>query len=168
MSLPPSKASRDERRSTSRGTISQSRDSSNMEKDGINKPKETPEEREERKFEEKLSLAATQEERDKLIARRQKFQNTAKPIELTKKVISLKSKADHEEPLNEKRMRHNALDDVSDQPDNVNREGNRDSKLRLSVHSRLTLDNDDDLSFAKENKSNVFTDDPKTKGKLIC
>ena len=152
MSLPPSKASRDERRSTSRGTISQSRDSSNMEKDGINKPKETPEEREERKFEEKLRLAATQEERDKLIARRQKFQNTAKPIELTKKVISLKSKADHEEPLNEKRMRHNALDDVSDQPDNVNREGNRDSKLRLSVHSRLPLDNDDDLSLAKENK----------------
>merc|ERR1712223_603323 len=156
MSLPPSKASRDERRSTSRGTISQSRDSSNREKDGINKPKETPEEREERKFEEKLSLAATQEERDKLIARRQKFQNTAKPIELTKKVISLKSKPDLEEPLNEKRMRHNTLDNVIEQQDNVNREGNRDSKLRLSVHSRLPLDNDNDLSLAKENKGNVI------------
>ena len=86
--------------------------------------------------------------------------------ESTKKVISLKSKPEHEERLNEKRVRHNTLDNVSDQQDNVNREGNRDSKLRLSVHSRLPLDNDDP-SLAKENKSNVFNDDPKTKGKLI-
>merc|ERR1711881_101209 len=59
------------------------------------KHKATPEEIEEREFAEKLKRAETQEDRDRLLARRQKFRNNFQPIEATKKVISLKTKTDN-------------------------------------------------------------------------
>ena len=93
-SLPPSRALNDKRRSNSRGALSQSRDSENKEKDQ-ERHRRNPEEREEREFAEKLKKAETQEERDRLLARRQKFGNNFQPIEPTKKVISLKSKTDN-------------------------------------------------------------------------
>ena len=106
-SLPPSRALNDKRRSNSRGALSQSRDSENKEKDQ-ERHKRSPEEREELEFAEKLKKAETQEERDRLLARRQKFGNNFQPIESTKKVISLKSKADNsinEESFGERRVR---------------------------------------------------------------
>ena len=74
-SLPPSRVLEDKRRSNSRGAVSQSRDQDNIEKKSKEIVKETPEEREEREFADKLKRAETQEDRDRLIARRQKFTN---------------------------------------------------------------------------------------------
>ena len=75
-SLPPPL----KRRSVSKGA---------SEKDEVAKPKETAEEKEERLFKERLAKARTPEERDRMIARRNKFQTT--PLKNnSSKVISLK------------------------------------------------------------------------------
>ena len=54
-SLPPSRALQNNRRSNSRGAISQSRDV-DVRDDNEKRTKETPEEKEEREFQEKLNL----------------------------------------------------------------------------------------------------------------
>ena len=126
-SLPPSRALINDRKSNSRGAISQSRDVDGSDKIADQKEKETPEERDERQFNEKLKRASTQEERERLLARRQKFRND-QPIELKKKVISLKSKPDdltHEISVKEKSV---------------------SVKTRISIKSRLAAETGDSIS----------------------
>ena len=130
-SLPPSRDLINGRRSNSRGTISQSRNVDGSDINADQKEKETPEEREERQFNEKLKRASNQEERDRLLARRQKFRND-QPIELTKKVISLKSKPDdlaHEISVKEK---------------------SAPVKTRISIKSRLAPETGDSISHDVE------------------
>ena len=137
-SLPPSRALQNNRRSNSRGAISQSRDV-DVRDDNEKRTKETPEEKEEREFQEKLNRAATQEERDRLIARRQKFQNV-QPIGLTKKVISLKSKLD--EKKSEEALKENSS-----------------AKARKPIISRLSSETGDAISLDVDDTLDMFEKD---------
>ena len=163
-SLPPSRALGDSRRSSSRGAISQSRDLDRIEKKE-DSAKETPEEREERQFAEKLRRTETQEERDRLLARRQKFKNNLQPIELTKKVISLKSKIDsvNDEPLNEKRLR-NKNKDVGDLIERRRNDGKVENQALVTQSnktkfSRLTSDTGDSISLGIEDTLDMFDEE---------
>ena len=152
----------DKRRSNSRGAVSQSRDQDNIEKKSKEIVKETPEEREEREFADKLKRAETQEDRDRLIARRQKFTNKVQPIEITKKVISLKRKGEfvnYDEPLNEKRLR-NKNKATSDQIETKESSITSDSGDATTLRIEGTLDMLD--------KNNHETSNPvvKTKGTI--
>ena len=137
-SLPPSRALQNNRRSNSRGAISQSRDV-DVRDDNKKRTKETPEEKEEREFQEKLNRAATQEERDRLVARRQKFQNV-QPIGLTKKVISLKSKLD--EKKSEEALKENSS-----------------AKARKPIISRLSSETGDAISLDVDDTLDMFEKD---------
>ena len=141
-SLPPSRALQNNRRSNSRGAISQSRDV-DVRDDNEKRTKETPEEKEEREFQEKLNRAATQEERDRLVARRQKFQNV-QPIGLTKKVISLKSKLD--EKKSEEALEENSSS----------------AKARKSIISRLSSETGDAISLDVDDTLDMFEKDTDT------
>ena len=138
-SLPPSRALTNNRRSNSRGAVSQSRDV-DVRGDNEKGTKETPEEKEEREFQEKLNRAATQEERDRLVARRQKFQNV-QPIGLTKKVISLKSK------LDDKKSEEALIDNSSS------------AKARKPILSRLSSETGDAISLDVDDTLDMFEED---------
>ena len=139
-SLPPSKAQTNNRRSNSRGAVSQSRDIDIRGDDNEKKSKETPEEKEEREFQEKLDRAATQEERDRLVARRQKFQNV-QPIGLTKKVISLKSKVDEKKS------------------EEIFTENSSSAKARNPIISRLSSETGDAISLDVDDTLDMFEED---------
>ena len=76
-SLPPSKVQENNRRSNSRSAVSQSKDAEQREDYYTDRPKETADEREEREFQERLRRAETQEDRERMLARRKKFMNTS-------------------------------------------------------------------------------------------
>ena len=139
-SLPPSRALANNRRSNSRGAISQSRDVDIKNDDNDKRTKETLEEKEEREFQEKLNRAATQEERDRLVARRQKFQNV-QPIGLTKKVISLKSKLDDKK--SEETLKENPSS----------------AKARKPIISRLSSETGDAISLDVDDTLDMFEED---------
>jgi hypothetical protein len=164
-SLPPTKASNDKRPSNSRGALSQSRDSEHHQKDR-EKPRKTPEEIEEKEFAEKLKRAETQVDRDRLLARRQKFRNNFQPIGATKKLISLKTKTDHAnegESFDEARLRKKdkEINDPSESRKNETRtgDGHLTSKSKLSKIKRLPTDTGDVISLGIEDTFDMFNED---------
>ena len=165
-SLPPSRALGDSRRSNSRGAASQSRDIDHKDKDGRAHRQETAEEREEREFNERLKHAETQEDKERLLARRQKFMKTVQPIEPTKKVISLKSKMDYsidDEPLNEKRLRRKN-EEIIGATERKGNEGKIDGqstslKGRVTKTERLASEEvGDSILLGVEDTHNMFDD----------
>ena len=164
-SLPPARALNDKRRSNSRGALSQSRDSEHHEKDK-EKIRATPEEIEEKEFAEKLKRAETQVDRDRLLARRQKFKNNFQPIEATKKLISLKTKTDNandQESFHETRLRKK--DNEISEPiecrrnDTRTEEGHLNSKSKQSKNTRLPSDTGDVISLGIDETFDMFNED---------
>ena len=128
---------------------------------------------EEREFQERLRRADTQEDRERMLARRQKFKNTSQPIEPIKKVISLKSKIDYaidDEPLNEKRMRRRSKEAKEAGERGVSEIQTKESaditKGRLSKVTRLASEEmGDSILLGVEDTLDMFSEEDHVESK---